>query len=130
MENTDSIVNLVSDFMKKNNNIFFAYAFRKNFNEYLIAEKEFIKLLEWINRKIEKCRNIENIFNPADNPFKLENEEIINEYLKNCKDLAIILSCKSKLCDTRCTVEMRENISKFIIKYFQLIYSNLIDCYI
>ena len=126
---TNNLLKNIERFMVRNNQEYFSYAWREKINQFLTNESRFIKLVHWINEKIETYKINMNVFNPAD---KIENytNEYFNNYVDACKNIAILLNFKCIILDNNCTMRMRNNIEYALCKLYKIKYNKKLDCYL
>lgn len=127
--NIDDLLKNIENFMVKNNQQYFSYAWREKIDEYLSTESKYSKLVDWINTQIEFYKNNMNVFNPADK-FEDYNNGYFKTYEDACKNIAMLLNFKWMLLDNHCTTEMRENIEYTICKIYKIHYNKELDCYV
>lgn len=125
----DDLLENIEKFMIDNNKVFFSYAWRENVNNLLSSEDRYSKLINWINKEIEKHKTDMNIFNPADKVIGYTNEFFKN-YETACKNIAMLLNFKEVLLDGKCTIKMRENIEYTICKVFNIKYNEMLNDYV
>ena len=128
----NEIINVIQQEVKKGNSEFFSYAWREKLGEigsFLEEESKYARLVDWINKELENCSSLKNIFCPADRD---ENTTLamVNIYSDLMKKLAILVHCKELLLDERATTKMRENIEYTLCKLYKIRYSKELDCYI
>lgn len=126
---SEKIVRLLEKQFIKNNEIFFSYAWRENLNEYLTEESQYVILVQWIDKEIEKNQDIINAFNPADK-FDGYTKGFFNTYKDACANIAMLLNMRNILFNTSTTKEMRKNIEDTICKIWNVKYDSNLKIYI
>ena len=127
--NVDDLLENIKKFMVDNNKVFFSYAWRENVTNILNNEDRYSKLIDWINKEIEKHKTYMNIFNPADKVIGYTNE-FFKSYETACKNIAMLLNFKEVLLSEKCTIKMRENIEYTICKVFNIKYNEMLNDYV
>lgn len=113
----------------RNNEEFFSYAWRNNVENFLTNESRYVKLVEWINQRLETNFNIINVLNPADKDVYYTNGNA-RSYFNACREVGVLLNAKYIILDDNCTAEMRKNWEETICKIFNIRYSEFLKCYI
>lgn len=112
----------------RNNKEFFSYAWRENVANFLTNESRFVKLVEWINQRLEFDFDIINTLNPADKDIHYTNGNA-RTYSDACREVGILLNAKYIILDDNCTTIMRKNWEETICKLFNIQYSKFLNCY-
>lgn len=111
--------------IRKNDGIYFSYAWREKLGEFLEEESRYGKLVNWLNERLELYEGTINTFSPAD-----WSEEFEESYLRQIQDCAVMIHARDLLLDSRCSGKMRENIEKWICRHFKVRYSEEFEEYI
>jgi hypothetical protein len=128
----NEIINAIQKEVAKGNEEFFGYAWREKMGElgeFLEEESKYAKLVEWIDKELEQCNSLKNVFCPAD---RTESTTIsmVNNYGELMKKLAILVHCKELLLDSRTTIKMRENIEYTLCKLYRIRYNKQLKSYV
>lgn len=111
--------------IRKNDGIYFSYAWREKLGEFLEEESHYTKLVNWLNKQLDLHGWTINTFSPAD-----WSEEFEESYLRQIQDCAVMIHARDLLLDSRCSGKMRENIEKWICRHFKVRYSEEFGDYI
>lgn len=126
--NIDKIINNIAYFFRKNNQVFFNYAWREKINNILTTESKYSKLIDWINNEIENERINLNVFNPADKT-KTYSNSVFKKYTDSCQNIALLLNAKYIILDKDCTTEMRDNWEYTLCKMFKIKFNEELNCF-
>lgn len=111
--------------IRKNDGIYFSYAWREKLGEFLEEESRYAKLVNWLNEQLELYGGTINTFSPAD-----WSEEFEESYLKQIQDCAVMIHARDLLLDSRCSGQMREKIENWLCRHFKVRYSEEFGDYI
>ena len=126
------IINAVEKEIGKSKDEYFSYAWREKLGElgeFLAEESKYSQLVKWIDKELEQCNSLKNIFSPADKDEKTT-RAMVNTYLELMQKLAVLVHCRELLLDSRSTTKMRENIEYTICKLYRVHYSEQLKEYI
>nr|DAP89027.1 MAG TPA: hypothetical protein [Caudoviricetes sp.] len=115
--------------IRKNDGIYFSYAWREKLGELLEEESRYAKLVNWLNREIELSESVINVFAPADRTKDYTKGNLAT-YMEQIQKLAILIHSRELLLDSRTTREMRENIEYTLGKLYGIHYSEEFGDYI
>ena len=107
------------------NEQFFSYAWREKLGEILKEENKFSRLIEWLDKEIELCGALANIFSPTD-----WQNDFLPQYLETIQKYAVMIHIRALLIDDRMTTKMRKNIEKIVCNQFGVHYNEELDCYV
>lgn len=100
--------------IRKNDGIYFSYAWREKLGEFLEEESRYAKLVNWLNEQLELYGGTINTFSPAD-----WSEEFEESYLKQIQDCAVMIHARDLLLDSRCSGQMQEKDREMAVPAFQ-----------
>ena len=120
---------VLSQVFQKTNQVFFSYAWREKLEEIMIEEKRYGHLVEWLNREIELCESVINVFAPADRTKDYQKGNLVT-YMEQIQKLAILIHSRELLLDSRTTKEMRENIEYTLGKLYGIHYNEELESYV
>lgn len=112
--------------IRKNDGIYFSYAWREKLGEFLEEESRYAKLVNWLNEQLERYEGTINAFGPSVD----WSEEFEESYLQQIQDCAVMIHARDLLLDSRCSGNMREKIEKWICRHFKVRYSEEFGDYI
>lgn len=113
----------------KNNDKFFSFAWREAESEILEKASRFEKLAVWLDKEIELCSDLINIFCPADKT-EIYTNSMKEEYLSQVQKFAVLIHLRELLIDSRTTNKQRENIEYTLEKLYGVRYSKEFEDFI
>lgn len=126
------IITAIQKEIGKGNDEYFSYAWREKLgeiSEFLAEESKYSQLVKWIDKELEQCNSLKNVFSLADKDEKTT-RGMANTYLELMQKLAVLVHCRELLLDSRSTTKMRENIEYTICKLYGVHYSEQLKEYI
>ena len=124
----EEILKAIEKSFCENTQTYFSYAWKQNIGEMLENESKYASLVSWIDKEIETCKTIINIFCPADKTEDYTNADIRN-YLSYIQKFSVLTHCKLLLLDGRSDIKMRENIEYALCKLYNISYSEELNNY-
>lgn len=125
----EKLMKLLAKQYRKNNKVFFSYAWRENLTNYFEKDSKYQALVEWIDKRLELAQDLQNVFNPADKIDGYTNA-YFDTFKETSMNLAILLNFKSLLLHTNTTTTMRDNIEYSICKIYNVKYNKELNSYI
>ena len=119
----------IANIIQQNLGVYFGSAWRDKIGDMLEEESKYARLVEWINKEIDMCVQLVNVFCPADKDEEYTNG-FVNTYLSQMQKLGVLVHCRLLLYDDRTTLEIRENIEYTICKLYDIEYSSMLKEYI
>lgn len=127
--NADKLGESLQKQFQANNERFFAFAWREAQGEVLKQASRFALLAEWLDKEIELCGNLINVFCPADRTEWYTNG-MKDEYLQQIQKFAVLTHLRELLIDERTTNAQRENIEYTACKLYGIRYSEELEDYV
>lgn len=125
----EKLMKLLEEQYKKNDKVFFSYAWRENIESFIEQDSKYQALVEWIDAQLKLAQDLQNVFNPADKIDGYTNADF-NIFKEASMNLAILLNFKHLLLHTNTTTTMRDNIEYCICKIYNIKYNKGLNCYI